>query len=104
MENESKTVHGWFGLTYAAYLTIPRLALENMPADWQRRFVELMEEFEASGIESPNYHVLRADEEYTTTQLNDPDDPSSWPREFYIQRADPWANYRYGSVAEAMAA
>lgn len=37
-------VHGWFGLTYASYLTVPRAVLQAMPADWQARFVALMNE------------------------------------------------------------
>ena len=37
-------VHGWFGLSYAQYLTIPRSVMEAMPGPWQRRFVELMRE------------------------------------------------------------
>lgn len=37
-------VHAWFGLTYAGWLTVPRIALQVMPLSWQQRFVDLMEE------------------------------------------------------------
>lgn len=33
-----------FGLTYANYLAIPRRTLQSMPAEWQQRFVDLMDE------------------------------------------------------------
>lgn len=51
-------IHAWFGLTYAAYLVLPRLALQSMPREWQQRLVDLLNEAEASGIETPgNYDV-----------------------------------------------
>lgn len=37
-------VHNLFGLSYASYLVVPRAVLQHMPAGWQNRFVELMEE------------------------------------------------------------
>lgn len=91
-------IHGWFGLSRSAYFVMPRLALEAMSLDWQTRFLELMREAEATGLETPDYHVLRCDSDYTTTQPNDSEDSYSWDREFYIQRQDEWANYRHGSV------
>lgn len=33
-----------FGLTYAAYAVFPRRALQSMPAEWQERFVALVNE------------------------------------------------------------
>jgi hypothetical protein len=35
---------GWFSLSYAAYLVVPRAALCTMPEDWQARMVALLEE------------------------------------------------------------
>lgn len=40
-------VHAWFGLTYAGWLTVPRVALQVMPLSWQQRFADLMEEADA---------------------------------------------------------
>lgn len=40
-------IHEWFELTYAQYLTIPRSALQSMPTEWQRRFVDCLDELDA---------------------------------------------------------
>lgn len=87
-------VHIWFGLTYSNYFVIPRMAMEAMPLDWQRRFVALMDEASDTGIETPVYHVLRDDPEYTREVLEDPDDELSAATEYVVLRKDPWANYR----------
>lgn len=34
----------WFGLSYAHWLTIPRIALQSMPAKWQYEFFKLVDE------------------------------------------------------------
>lgn len=39
-------VHHWFELSYAQYLTIPRSVLQAMPLEWQRRFVECLEQLD----------------------------------------------------------
>ncbi|GAB3937532.1 hypothetical protein [Larkinella terrae] len=39
-------IHNWFELTYAQYLTIPRSVLQSMPAEWQHRFVECLEQLD----------------------------------------------------------
>jgi len=93
-------IHGWFGLSRQSYFVMPRIALEAMPVEWQERFIDLMDEAEAMGLETPGYHVLRHDPDYTTTQPNDSEDPTSWYREFYVQRQDEWANYRRGNIAD----
>ena len=36
-------VSAWFELTYAQFLTVPRLVLESMPYAWQKRMVELLD-------------------------------------------------------------
>lgn len=41
-----RDIHGWFGLTYASYLVVPRSVLQSMPADWQDRFVHLLGELD----------------------------------------------------------
>jgi hypothetical protein len=43
-----RDVHGWFGLTYAQYLTIPRVILDAMPGEWQARFVRCLIELGAT--------------------------------------------------------
>lgn len=36
----------WFGLSYASWVTLPRVLLHAMSDDWQLRFAKLMEEYE----------------------------------------------------------
>ena len=79
-----EAVHEFFGLSYAHYLVLPRLALQTMPPDWQRRFVECLHElceaidFVPEGLE---YHV----------QLRD----SSTHKIVALAR-DPLNDYRHG--------
>lgn len=82
------------------YLVLPRLAIEAMPVEWQARLEALLAEADATGMQTPNYHVLRDDQAYTSVTMNDPDDHASWPREFYVQASDPWADYRHGNVRD----
>lgn len=49
----SGPVHEAFGLTYASYLVVPRVLLAEMPLEWQKRFVEMMDQFHA---EYPNWN------------------------------------------------
>lgn len=39
-------IHGWFELSYAQYLTVPRSVLQSMPIEWQERFVKCLEELD----------------------------------------------------------
>lgn len=39
-------IHGWFELSYAQYLTLPRSVLQSMPEPWQVKFVKLLEELD----------------------------------------------------------
>lgn len=36
--------HQWFGLTYSAYLVMPRAVLEALPLDLQNRFIAAIDE------------------------------------------------------------
>jgi hypothetical protein len=36
---------GWFGLSRASWLTMPRVVMHKMPDDWQKRMAVLLEEF-----------------------------------------------------------
>lgn len=64
-------IHGWFGLTYASYFVLPRLAMQEMPLDWQERFIALMDEANDLGLHCPAYHVLRDDEKFTAIERSD---------------------------------
>ena len=39
-------LHEWFGLSYAQFLTVPRLVMENMPLAWQENMKELLEQLD----------------------------------------------------------
>ncbi len=39
-------VHGWFSLSYGNYLVVQRSLLQEMPLEWQERFVACLEEME----------------------------------------------------------
>jgi len=47
-EIEPEAIHGWFELSYAQYLTLPRTALQSMPEEWQTRFVACLRELDES--------------------------------------------------------
>lgn len=38
----------WFSLSYASWLTIPRVLMEDMPDDWQKRMAICLEEFSST--------------------------------------------------------
>ncbi len=65
--DENRDVHAYFGLTYANYLVLHRTILQSMPDEWQRRFVEVMDELDdavwRSGIDvADRYQVTVRDE------------------------------------------
>ena len=43
--DDETPVHAAFGLTYAGYFVLHRSLMEAMPADWQRRFASLVDEY-----------------------------------------------------------
>ena len=43
---DPEPIHGWFELSHAQYLTIPRSALQSMPAEWQARLVECLHQLD----------------------------------------------------------
>jgi len=48
-------ISGWFSLTYASYLVIPRLWLESMPIEWQHQFVSLLEKIQDTLVIDAEY-------------------------------------------------
>lgn len=72
-------IHTWFGLSYASYFCVPRIALSGMPIWWQKLFVWLVEMLPE---EVPNdYHITRRTENGRF-------------------RHDPWADYRHSRVED----
>jgi hypothetical protein len=45
----------WFGLSYASWLTLPRVLLCEMPEDWQNRLVQLLDEFDQEFSNRPDF-------------------------------------------------
>lgn len=45
LSESSYPIHGAFGLTYASYLVMHRSLLQRMPVEWQRKFVQLCDEY-----------------------------------------------------------
>jgi hypothetical protein len=45
MKEENK-LWGWFGLSYARWLTIPRVFLHEMPIEWQNKLADLLDEYD----------------------------------------------------------
>ncbi|MBQ0398077.1 hypothetical protein AB6H26_19995 [Providencia hangzhouensis] len=36
----------WFGLSYASFLTVPRVLMHEMPAEWQDKMAALLHEYD----------------------------------------------------------
>jgi len=43
----------WFELSYASWLTIPRVLMEAMPDEWQDKMAALLEEYDATFPNQP---------------------------------------------------
>lgn len=41
-----KDLHTWFGLSYAAFLVMPRVAMMQMPKEWQEQMSELLHQYD----------------------------------------------------------
>jgi len=37
----------WFGLSYATWLTLPRVLMEAMPDEWQKKMAALLNEYDS---------------------------------------------------------
>lgn len=44
--SERKDLHLWFGLSYAAFLVMPRVAMMQMPEEWQEKMAELLNQYD----------------------------------------------------------
>lgn len=45
---------GWFGLSYAAFLTLPRVLLHEMPDEWQQKMADLLSELDEAFPNTPD--------------------------------------------------
>ncbi|EAA6139656.1 hypothetical protein DUU50_12080 [Salmonella enterica subsp. enterica serovar Corvallis] len=44
--DDRKDLHLWFGLSYAAFLVMPRVAMMQMPKEWQEKMAELLNQYD----------------------------------------------------------
>ena len=51
---KNERLWGWWGLSYASWLTIPRVLMHEMPDDWQERMAALLEEYDTAFPEWPD--------------------------------------------------
>jgi len=45
---------GWFGLSYASWLIIPRVLMHEMSDEWQDKMTDLMEEYQRTFPNQPD--------------------------------------------------
>lgn len=88
-------IDGLFGLTYASWVAIPRLVLQEMPLDWQARFVALMSEGFDTLLVNANGRTLMPLPEGIEIKVRD----GSTGR--FVKPRE-WNNYRRGKVATAL--
>lgn len=53
-QSGSSRLWGWFGLSYASFLVLPRVTMCAMPDDWQKRMAVLLEEFDEAYPNHPD--------------------------------------------------
>jgi hypothetical protein len=89
-----------YRLARTPYLVLPKLAIQSMPMGWRRRFEEMLQEMDDTGMSTPNYQVFRDDglgEPFTrATCVNE----STGFVKVVRGQEDPWANYRHGRTEE----
>lgn len=68
--DERKDLHLWFGLSYASFLVLPRVAMMQMPDAWKEKMAELLNEYDATidmsafGVHSCFVTVKNADNRF----------------------------------------
>jgi hypothetical protein len=61
-------MHLFFELSYASYLVLPRALIQEMPLEWQRRMVSLLDQMRA---EFPGYGTAAAPDNYRVHLLDE---------------------------------
>ncbi|QFH71486.1 hypothetical protein FR762_17975 [Enterobacter sp. E76] len=44
--DQRKDLQAWFGLSYAAFVVMPRVAMMQMPEEWQEKMAELLNQYD----------------------------------------------------------
>lgn len=55
--SQGETLARWWGLSYASWLTLPRVLMQAMPAEWQERAGVLLAEYSAAFPNTPDLAV-----------------------------------------------
>jgi len=74
LTSSEEAISFWFGLSYAHFLTIPRLILESMPPEWQKKMVTLLNELDETFDwlpEKGKYWVQLRDDKGRFVRLDD---------------------------------
>lgn len=91
-DSRSLAIHDWFGLTYAQFLTLPRVIMEAMPARWQEQMVALLDEL------GETYDYLPANGNMYYVRVGQ---PAEWPYEKTPPLKNPdrdLCNYRHPNI------
>jgi hypothetical protein len=51
---EHEDLQLWFGLSYASWLTLPRVLMEAMPIEWQGKVAALLNEYDEAFPNQPD--------------------------------------------------
>jgi len=54
LAESDEPINWWFELSYAQYLTVPRLVMQSMPLKWQRKMAVLLREMDETFDWRPN--------------------------------------------------
>jgi len=52
--NQREDLSCWFGLSYASFLTLPRVMMEAMPDEWKKKMAVLLNEFDDAFPNQPD--------------------------------------------------
>ena len=52
--DETRDLQCWFGLSYASWLTLPRVLMEAMPDRWQADMAKLLHEYDEAFPNQPD--------------------------------------------------
>jgi hypothetical protein len=70
---DDEPIHEFFGLSYCTHLVLPRVLLQSMSAEWQRKLVNLIEEMDLAfwNVEKPSFYDVQAAVEKEAEELSE---------------------------------
>ena len=93
------------------YLVLPRIALEAMPEEWQKRLEALLQEAKDTGLVTPAYLVFRdmtlEKDDHAIFGVNHVNHGKWDEKPFYRfttgWKPDPWSEYRHATIEDVRA-